>query len=272
MPSLTSVRNITRHHQSGWNLGLAILVAVAGQALVGKAAVADEFKVENAVYVSNQEKAVSQSETIFHGGAVYDFMTEPAEAVIFEKAAKRFILVDVAQRTRTELSTEDVAKFTQRLQQRAARSADPLVKFLAEPDFKEQFDAGRGELTLSSPLVNYRLILEAEANQEAVEQYREFSDWYARLNTLLVPGARPPFGRLAANAALAKRQATASQVFLTISPPQPSPGKPATTIRSEHRFVRPLAPDDLQRVARLRAALTDLKLVGFEQYRKATSR
>ena len=269
MPSSTSVRNLAQHHQLEWNLGLAILLAIAGQALGGNVAVADEFKVENTVYVSNQEKAVGQSTTIFHGGAVYDFLKEPAEAVIFEKAANRFILVDVARHTRTELSTEDVAKFTQRLQQRTAKSADPLVKFLAEPKFEEQFDAGRGELTLSSPLVNYRLVLAAEANQETVEQYHEFSDWYARLNTLLVPGSRPPFGRLAANAALAKRQATAAQVFLTL---QPSPGKPAPTIRSEHRLVRPLAPDDLQRVARLRAALTDLKLVSFEQYRKATAR
>jgi hypothetical protein len=272
MLPLTSVRNVVQNHHFGWILWLAILVAVTGQALIGKATVADEFKVENAVYVSTQEKAVSQSTTIFHGGAVYDFLTEPAEVAIFEKTGNRFILVDVARRTRTELSTENVTTFTQRLQQRAAKSADPLVKFLAEPKFEEQYDAARGELTLGSPLVSYRLVLAAEANQEAVEQYREFSDWYARLNTLLVPGSRPPFGRLAANAALAKRQAMASQVFLTISPPQLSPGKPATTIRSEHRLVRPLAPADLQRVARLRAVLTDLKLVSFEQYRKAQPR
>ena len=72
-------------------------------------------------------------------------------------------------------------------------------------------------MTLSSPLVSYRLVLSTGESEAAAGQYREFSDWYARLNMLLTPGCAPPFGRLAVNAAVAKRKAIASQVILAIA-------------------------------------------------------
>ena len=232
---------------------------------------AENFRVDNTVYVDNQKAPVCRSATIFHDGVVYDCMKTPAETVVFDKSAGRFVLLNLKSRTRTELTTGEVAAFTDRLQQLAVKSSDPLVKFLAAPKFQERFDETTGKLTLSSPLVSYRLTLAPEKNQAVVEQYHEFSDWYARLNALLTTGSRPPFGRLVVNAALAKHKATASQVILTLSSGKASK-RQQTTIRSEHRVVRPLTPADLDRVRQTREFMAGFKPVSFEQYRKLAPR
>ncbi len=70
------------------------------------------------------------------------------------------------------------------------------------------------------------------------------------------------------NAAIAKRQAVASQVFLTVST-GPGVEDQRTTIRSQHRIISPLKPADLDQVAQARKAMGSFKLVTFEQYRKA---
>jgi hypothetical protein len=246
-------------------LGALLVMACPVARVVG-----EDFRVDNAVYVADQKEPVTQSTTIFLGGTVYDCMKSPAETVIFDKAADRFVLLNLPQRTRTELSTSQLASFVDQLQVRAAKSKDPLVKFLAEPKFEERMDEASGELTVASPLVSYRLTLVAESNQAMVEQYHEFCDYYARLNALLVPGSRPPFGRLVVNAAVAQRQATASKVLLTVGAGKGSQQR--TTIRSEHRIVRPLEPADLERVARVRESQASFKLVAFEQYRKTQLR
>ena len=189
--------------------------------------------------------------------------------VILDKSASRFILLDLTRNVRAELTTADVSSFCDRMQQQAAKSPDPVVKFLAEPKFLERYDEAAHQVTLNSPWVNYRLLLAPEANKGTVEQYREFCDWYARLNALLVPEARLPFGRLAANAVLAERQAMPSKVFLAISSQKGLSAKHTRTIRSEHRLVQPLTPSDLERVAQLRTAAKEVKLVTFDQYRKA---
>ena len=122
-----------------------------------------------------------------------------------------------------------------------AKKPDALIQFMADPKFQERYDESAGKLTLSSPLVTYAIILAAGPNEAAAGQYREFSDWYARLNVQLTPGALPPFARLAVNAAVAKRKAIASQVTLTIASPKSGRRQ---TIRSTHRVVRPLTAAD----------------------------
>ena len=229
---------------------------------------AEDFKVENSVYTGDEQEPASRTITYFKGEVVFDSMKAPAEVAIFEKSADRFVLLDVSRRVRTQLSTKQIAAFTQRLKELAARNVDPLIKFSAEPAFQEHFDAAANELTFSSQWLNYRVVLQTEANQEVVAHYREFCDWDARLNALDA-GMLPPFGRLQVNAAIAQRRA-GREVFLTIT--SPKAGQPPTKIRSEHHLVRPLTAGDLSEIARLRAWLGEFKLVRFDEYRKAERR
>jgi len=251
---------------------IVLLAAGVFGGMLGQAALAlgEDFRVDNTVYVGDQKEPSSQSTTIFHGGMVYDCMKKPAETVVFDKAAGRFILLSLTHRTRTELTPSEVAAFVDRLQPLAAKSNDQAVKFLAEPRFQEHAESAN-ELTLNSPWITYRLTLAHETNRGVVEQYHEFCDCYARLNALLLPGSLPPFGRLVGNAAVAQRQSTPSRVVLTISSGKGAKRSP-TKVRSEHSVVCPLDRADLDRVAQAREFQGSFKLVSFEQYRKAEPR
>jgi hypothetical protein len=242
---------------------VAILSAMSGPAS------AEDFRVENRVFAAEQKEPIGQSTTIFHGNMVYDCLTTPAETVVFDMAAGRFIVLNLAKEMRCELSTAEITTFIDHLRSVAAKSKDPAARFLADPKFDEHSDNG-DELTLTSPWVTYRVTMARQTDQELVTQYRESCDWYARLNALLVPGSRPPAGRLMLNAALAQRQATASHTVLTLA--SGKGGKQKTTIRSEHELIRPLEEADLKRVTQTRECMDVFKLVSFEQYRKADPR
>lgn len=201
---------------------------------------------------------------------MYDFLQEPEEIIIFDKPHGRFVLLDGRRRVRAELRTGEVADFTQQLKQRAENHEDPSIKFMAAPKFDSRQEQNSGKLILSSAWMNYRIETTSAGSREVAEQYREFSDWLTRLNALLNPGSRLPFGRLAVNAILAERGAIAREVELTITPKKGSPDKP-TTMRSEHQLRHGLAAADLARVKQAQQYLESFKLVGFKAYRRAAA-
>jgi hypothetical protein len=244
-------------------LALAALALPAGPVgpLAISQAAADDFRIENYVYVGGQNEPEAHSVTIFSGGLIYDFLDRPAEAVVFDKAGGRFTLLDFGRRTMADLSAADVAAFAARIQMQAANHRDPYVRWLAQPELTENVDAATGELTLNGEWLTYRARL-AEASPAVARQYREFSNWYAELNAALNPAARPPFARLRLNEALAHHQATAREVELTITPKKGA----KTTIQSRHELATTLTAADQERIARAREALRTFQTVKFTEY------
>lgn len=247
------------------------MLVPAGVLTDAAVALGEDFRVENRIFVGGQRKPISQSATIFLDGVVYDYLEDPAEAIVFEKGRDRFILLDTIRRVRAELPTSKLAAFTRRLQQSASAQEDPFIKFLADPQFHEQFDETSGELTLSSPWMTYRLELVDAESRTVSQQYREFCDWYAQVNAVLNPGSRPPFARLLVNAAVAKYEATAREVHLTMTPRKSFPAK-RTKLRSEHQLVRQIVAADVDRVTQTRQFMQIYKLVGLDQYRGGADR
>ena len=104
-----------------------LIVAVSASA-AARPAHRRNFRVENAVYAENQQQAESRTVTIFAGGLVYDFLEQPPEAIVLDQAAGHFTLLDLQRRV-TELSTEEVAAFSEKLKQRVlSDKEDPLRK------------------------------------------------------------------------------------------------------------------------------------------------
>jgi len=233
----------------------------------GSAAAAEDFRVENRVYRGNEKEPASRSTTVFSGEMVFDYLNEPAEVIVLDKAGGRFILLDTARRVRAEVTIEQVMAFTDRLLQSAGTRDDPFLRFLVAPKFDEQFDERSGELTLSSQWMTYRVLLTEAGGREIARQYRNFADWYARLNTMLHPGSKPPFARLVVNDAVARRGATPRRVQLTLTPKKSFPHK-RITIRSEHELVRQVPQSDLDRVAQTHEFMRIFELIGIEQYLK----
>lgn len=230
-------------------------------------ALAVDFRVENKVYGGDLREPATESVTIFQGDMVYDCMKTPDETVVFDKGAGRFILLNMSKKVRAELPLSEIASRCEKLKPLALKSRDPLIKFLADPQFHEEAEEGN-EVTLSSKLVTYKLLLSPEPNAAIVEQYREFCDQSAKLNSILVPGSRPPYGRLVVDAAIAKRSATPSLVVLTVTSGA-GEKRQQTTIRSEQHLTRQLSQADLDLVAKAQEAMSKFKVVGFDdQYRK----
>jgi len=246
-------------------LAVVNLLSAACAAAQSDPAERAEFRIENRVFVDNEKEPHSESTTVFFRGIVYDYLKKPAEATVFDKPRGRFILLDMTRRVHTEVTMEKVAAFADALRQWAASQSDPFVQFLGDPRFDEQVDEGSRQLAFDSPWMQYHLTAVDTEDAAISRAYREFSDWHCRLNTLLTPGARPPFPRMAVNAALEKRQLFPSEAHLVIHPKKGLAPK-RMSIRSEHQLIRRLVESDRDRVAQTDQFMAIFRRVSFEEY------
>ena len=165
-----------------FSLLLAAILICGVQAMI-----AEDFRVENQVFVEGKKEPESRSLTLFHGGMVYDIMSEPSEVTVFDKAAARFVLLNLGNQEQTEVSITDVETFAEKLKQLANKQKDPLSKFFADPKMEERFDAASEELTLTSPWVTYRVITKAAKKNADFRSVSRVFRLYSRLNAMLNP-------------------------------------------------------------------------------------
>ena len=227
---------------------------------------AEGFRIETAVYVGDEKQPTSETTTLFLDGVVYDFLTKPDQTAVFRKPAGgkpgRFILLDPRRRVRTELSTEQLAGAMQKLRTWAARQEDPFLQFAADPEFKESFEPQTGQLVLASHLESYTVETERVEHAQALAEYREFLDWYARLNTLLA-GGPPPEPRLRLNAALARHEVVPLKVEL-------KRGRENEPLRAEHKFTWRLSGEDVERIDDVRASLAAYQSVPNAEFMRSS--
>lgn len=207
---------------------------------------AEDFRIDTKIFINNQPEPYSENTTLFHAGVVYDILAKPAEITIFDPGNSRFTRLDPAGKSKVELSTADVATFVDKLRGEAAENENPLLRFLGEPRFTEQWSPQGSELTMASPLVTYRLRTVPCRSERVCRQYAEFSNAYAQLNTVTNPASLPPFARMAVNGALQRRSVLPAEVTLTIVT-QPRPEK-KMTYRSQHEVRWRLSDSDLARI------------------------
>jgi hypothetical protein len=231
---------------------------------------AEEFRIASRVFLGEKPEPISTTITLFDGETVYDFVSHSPRIAVFRKPAGaaegRFILIDPSRELRTELGTERIRQFATGLKVWCASQDDPLLRFYGSPRFTEQWDPREGLLTLDGARMRYRLQTEPMPSRPVSLQYREFCDWYARLNAMLHPGSLPPFARLELNAALSKYQVMPREVRLTI-PADKSHHKEDLLLRSEHTVTWRLSKEDRDRIDRAGKYLVQFKEVDLATYR-----
>jgi hypothetical protein len=248
--------------------GLAALALVLCASIP---ATAEDFRIQTRVYKEDEETPISQNLTLFRGGVVYDYLTEPAETTVYDRPRGgkpgRFVLLDPARQVQTEVSLERLNRFVSNLQLWAASQTDPFVRFLSQPQFKEEFDAKDGMWTYSSRWMNYRVKGAAASNLATFEQYDDFSERFVRLNTMLTIKSRPPYGlgRLGVNASLRARREIPTEVHLVVDSPSRFLRR-QTSYRSEHQFVAMLGQPDQARISETETQLVSFKPVDLEEY------
>jgi hypothetical protein len=245
-----------------------IAAAITGLlALPDRAPCAEEgFRVESKVFVGSDKEPKSESTTIFCRGLVYDYLKTPAEIIVLDAARGRFLLLDPGRRVRTEMTTQEVVGLTENLRKWAAMQTDSYLKFLSAPTFEEQPDEKTGELVFQSPWLTYRVAAIDAENESVVEQYRDFCDWYAKLNARLNPGYKLVFARLAINEAISRRRQVPREITLTM--PKKALSLQKSTIRSEHQFIPHLVESDRDRIAQTSEFLAIFRPVEFAEYEK----
>ncbi|MBN1853063.1 MAG: hypothetical protein JW829_10080 [Pirellulales bacterium] len=245
-----------------FHIGIVIL----GIAVVASTwpAQGQDFRIETAVYEKDTDKPVTTTVTLFESGVVYDFLSEPNQVAVFRPAAGdqpgRFVLLNVDQEIRTELATDQIDGLLKKLKMWSTMQSDPFQKFLAAPKFDEEYDSATGILTLTADAMTYRVETAHGGEAPAMAIYREFSDWYARLNTV-TQNAMLPFARLQLNAALDARGRVPTKVHLLV-PDQD------LDLRAEHTFTWRISRTDRQRIDEVQRQLRQFKLVDNETFRK----
>ena len=242
----------------------AIACVVVGYVVSIRPAVADDFRVESKVFAGAETAASSESLTLFSGNRAYDFISAPHEITIFDFSRDEIVLLDATRKVRTELTTEKLNSFSDQLRTRAARQTDPLLKFAAHPQFEESHD-DNGWLQFAGPNLTYRVQAAKIENPAVVREYRQFCDASAQLNSMLHPGAMPPFPRLAVNSSLEHANQLPEQVEVTITAENQPAGKPMV-LRSQHQLTMHLSGDDQKRIGEANADLSAFKSISWEEY------
>jgi hypothetical protein len=253
--------SLDRHSPLGRALVIASLLIAAASTIR-----AEDFRIETKIYAGDEKKPASETVTLFFDKGVYDFIAEPEQIAVFNKPAGgkpgRFILLDPPHRIKTTLSTDQLSGAMEKLRTWAGRQTDPFLQFAAHPQFKESFESGSGKLVLASYLESYTVTTRRAEHPQALAQYREFLDWYARLNTLLSAGP-PPEPRLRLNEALARHKVIPLKVELTRAGEKDA-------IRAEHQFTWRLSNDDRAQIDEVGTSITSFREVKNEEFLSLT--
>jgi hypothetical protein len=235
---------------------LGIVAGIFGQTHSLEAQ-SQDFRIETNVFVGDESEPISHTVTLFSAGVVYDFVDDPAQTAVFRHPSAgrpgQFILLDPEGQRRTEISTERIERLMKKLSRWAEKQENELLKFSAKPEFEESFDKETGQLTLSSPVWTYHVATVPADEATAMARFREFSDWYARLNTMM-HGTPPPMPRLKLNEALTRHGVVPVEIRRTVS-------EESSELRATHLFSWRLSREDQTRLDEVRRHLTNFDKV-----------
>jgi len=240
-----------------------VLVVAVCLSMGANPACAEGFRIETKIFAGEEKEPASKTTTLFQDGAVYDFLEKPQQTALFRKASgqrpARFVLLNDSQQVQTEVYTDKVATAMKDLREWAAQQKNPYLQFSADPRFDETFDRETGKLVLASPIQTYTVDTAPTQHQDLLAAYREYLDWYAQLNTLLISKV-PPDPRLKLNASLQRHNVVPVKVELKRGGEDP--------IRAEHDFTWRLSKKDSERIEEVHNALSSYKTVDNAEFLK----
>ncbi len=259
---------LTRSHR--------FLLAGCGVVALGlfvQLAQAQDFRIDTEIFVGTEKAPRSETLTIFHQGLVYDFLlSEPQEITIYDAQRGRFTLLDPTRKLKATVTTQDLLGYVLQFETHAAQSKNALFAFAAAPKFEtlveelEQNGQPQTKISLTAKPLEYVVLARPCDRPDAVELYRNFADWYARLNATF-QGNLPPGARLALNSALFEKRLLPVEITRTI--PAATPLSRKVEIRSKHLVNWALSGEDRKRIDRAGEHLVSLPTVSFDEYRTA---
>ena len=245
-----------------------LLLCVAWAIALPASLQADDFRIVTKVYNGERGEPDSENTTLFRGGVVYDFLSEPKKVTIFDPNRGRFVMLDSARQVQTEVTLAEVQKFNKELAQWASEKKDELLNSLAKPQFQQKQDPDTGATLFTSATLAYAVKTAPAASRQMFEQYDEFANLFVQLNNMLSLPVRPPYGlaRLAVNQELRKKGEIPSEVKLTVFGSKiPLLGK-NLVLRSQHQVTPMVSDSDAKEIIKVQQQLTGYKKVALEEF------
>jgi hypothetical protein len=225
---------------------------------------AQQFRIESEVFAGDEEDdPASTNLTIFNDGVVYDFALTPTEQVaVLDESQSKFVLLDPQRRVKLTITLDEVLQLVAALKtSKRIHDKDP---FLFEPKFEVGFDDETQELSLSSDRMTYKVKGEKPNDQNAMQAYRGFIDWYVRLNAV-DPRKMPPFARLELNRELTERQIIPTEVKFSFRVSESALSR-TMEMRSVHHVVWQISQRDRDRIDTVRHQWVTFEEVDRETY------
>lgn len=268
-----------RHSREMMRLLGMVVFSIVMTETMAEIAAAQDFRIETKIYEGivkgDTAEPVSRKETLFHKGLVYEFLNEPAEVRVFKNSVAdgsgRFIILDTQRKMRSEITTQEIARFMVGVKTWASQQDDPLLQFAAAPSFEETFQVDplgkHGELLLSSEVLTYRLKTIPAKDGDRLRAYRQYVDWSKQLHVFLNGRSTPPFPWLVVSEAIARHAVMPEEVTITIAAHRPERPQ-EVVIHARHEIRWRLSQQDRERINQVDRELVNFRLVSFEQYRR----
>lgn len=173
------------------------------QNLAAKAA-ATAFRVDTDIFLKeNSKEPDSQTLTLFKEGVYYDFALDRTQAVtVIDPHGRRIILLSPPRKLKTTLETATMLDYMKTVQE-TVQGNNELTKMLAATQ-QVDFDPMTNLLSIGDKTMSYESTLQPAKDLSMTQQYADFADWSARLNTFLPPH-HWPFLRFELNRQIATR-------------------------------------------------------------------
>ena len=246
-----------------------LLIAAVLSLILAGGSLGQEFRVETDVFLDDAKEPFSQHITVFSGSVVYDFtlpgpeettIVGPKEVTILDTVRGKVVLLNVLKQEKAELTTADLLEFTAQIKQVAQRDQ---ANELLLPQFEKAFDKQQQILELRSKHLTYRVTGISPRQSPAVDRYREFADWYCRLNAMR-PGNLPPFGRLELNRNLAEHGLLPQEIERNLRLGKVLPT--THTARSKHLIQWQLSNTDRRRIRDAGGQRVSFPTVSLQKY------
>lgn len=243
--------------------GMAVVAAI----LIGVAnpTFAQEFRVDNRVFLEDNEEPEIETTTFFHGSFVYDCISDDGEITIYDTGRERIVLLDSLREVCTETTYEELHGFIQDHQRLINQQEDSYLRFMANPQFQTTYDEETSLLVLNSPLVTYRIRTQP-TDEEKAAAYRQFTDWTSRLSTRMHVGSSPPFARMKVNEQLDSRGLLPKEIYLTLRSGENSITSSPFMLRSEHDYRMGLTESELRQIAAIGRRMASFEKISMDEY------
>lgn len=214
-------------------------------------------------------KLQHQNVTLFAGERIYDFTLVGSNwFTVFDTTKQTAAVLDHGTKTQCVVSMEQANNYIEAIRDRSKfRRLKPHLKARLAGNFREEWKPEKGELALSHQHAEYLVKTSAPNSTDMSTRYRDFADWSAKLNTVLM--GPPPTARLQLNNAVSARGLVPIEIHRVVHTQKK---KVSIRHRSVHTYSHDWNDKDRQRVDKAEKARQSYRIVTLEQFLKPAQR